>query len=66
MLYYLAANTKCNSQEEISKRALSEKLAKEVAEFEKRKKITELPCGFSYEQKSNGFTECKFKPSEKE
>lgn len=48
---------KCNSQKEISKRALSEKLAKEVAEFEKRKKITELPCGFSYEQKSNGFTE---------
>lgn len=46
---------KCNSQEEISKRALSEKLAKEVVEFEKRKKITELPHGFSYEQKCGGF-----------
>lgn len=48
---------KRNSQEEISKRALSEKLAKEVAEFEKRKKITELPCGFSYEVKIGGFTD---------
>ena len=48
---------KCNSQKEISKRALSEKLAKEVAEFEKRKKITELPCGFSYEVKTGGFAE---------
>lgn len=41
-----------NFVEEQSKRALSEQLAKEVAEFEKRKKITELPCGFSYETKT--------------
>lgn len=44
-----------NFAEEQSKRALSEQLAKEVAEFEKRKKITELPVGFSYEMKT-GFT----------
>ena len=36
---------------------MSEKLAKEVAEFEKRKKITELPCGFSYEVRTGGFTD---------
>ena len=40
-----------NFAEEQSKRALSEQLAKEVAEFEKRKKITRLPVGFSYEMK---------------
>lgn len=44
-----------NFMEEQSKRALSEQLAKDVAEFEKRKKITELPAGFSYEMKA-GFT----------
>ncbi|OAL80331.1 hypothetical protein [Acinetobacter terrae] len=48
---------KRNSLEEISKRALSEQLAKEVAEFERRKKITELPHGFSYEQKCGGFVD---------
>ena len=46
-----------NFVEEQSKRALSEQLAKEVAEFEKRKKITELPVGFSYEQKCGGFAD---------
>lgn len=38
-----------NLSEELSKRALSEQLAKEVAEFEKRKKITQLPIGHSFE-----------------
>ena len=46
-----------NFVEEQSKRALSEKFAKEVAEFEKRKKITELPCGFSYEVKTGGLAD---------
>ena len=41
-----------NLSEELSKRALSEQLAKEVAEFEKRKKITQLPIGHSFEMGS--------------
>ena len=41
-----------NFAEEQSKRALSEQLAKEVAEFEKRKKITQLPIGHSFEMGS--------------
>lgn len=41
-----------NLLEELSKRALSEQLAKEVAEFEKRKKITQLPIGHSFEMGS--------------
>lgn len=41
-----------NFAEEQSKRALSEQLAKEVVEFEKRKKITQLPIGHSFEMGS--------------
>lgn len=41
-----------NLLEELSKRALSEQLAKEVVEFEKRKKITQLPIGHSFEMGS--------------